>query len=177
MSRLTLISFAAAPRFAHNRVTQAQQGWSGALVVSFPYPFPKPHTGPHKGEFVFSPQNEFTPPPKGGGVGYHLSWVGRAGSARSKLAHTVSTGRETGFGGVVHLPGSQNRTQVLTGPSFVSVSFSGALLLRQSCQLPLHVVIHCFLDGQDGKLQRTISHLTSLSPHLSGFYVDEPFLL
>ena len=36
---------------------------------------PKLHTRPHRGEFVFSPQNGLTPPPKGGGSGYHLSWV------------------------------------------------------------------------------------------------------
>ena len=35
----------------------------------------KPHTGSHRGEFGFSPQNELTPPPKGGGAGYHLGWV------------------------------------------------------------------------------------------------------
>ena len=41
----------------------------------------RPLTGqklPHRAEFGFSPQNEFTPPPKGGGAGYRLSlgcWV------------------------------------------------------------------------------------------------------
>ena len=35
----------------------------------------KPHTGPHRAEFGFSLQNEFTPPPKGGGAGYHLTWL------------------------------------------------------------------------------------------------------
>ena len=30
----------------------------------------KPHIRPHRGEFGFSPQNEFTPPPKGGGTGF-----------------------------------------------------------------------------------------------------------
>ena len=39
---------------------------------------PRPLTGqksPHRAKFGFSPQNEFTPPPKGGGAGYHLGWV------------------------------------------------------------------------------------------------------
>ena len=31
---------------------------------------PKSHTGPHRGEFGFSLQNELTPPPKGGGAGF-----------------------------------------------------------------------------------------------------------
>ena len=64
----------------------------------------KSHTGPHRAEFVFSPQNELTPPPKGGGAGYRLSWVGRVGSVRSKLAHTPPTGRVCCFDGVVLLP-------------------------------------------------------------------------
>ena len=48
--------------------------WGFAGVV----PLPRPLTGqksPHRAEFVFSPQNKSTPPPKGGGAGYHLSWV------------------------------------------------------------------------------------------------------
>ena len=65
--------------------SHCQQGWSGASLVSFPYPAPKSLTGPHRGEFGFSHQNELTPPPKGGGAGYRLSWVG---PARSQLAHT-----------------------------------------------------------------------------------------
>ena len=44
-----------------------------------------------QGKFLFCVQNEVTPPPKGGGAGYHLSWVGRVGSVRSKLGHAGST--------------------------------------------------------------------------------------
>ena len=40
-----------------------------------PYPVPKTAHRAAQGEFVFSPQNGLTPPPKGGGSGYHLSWV------------------------------------------------------------------------------------------------------
>ena len=36
----------------------------------FPTWLSKPHTAAHGGEFGFSPQNEFTPPPKGGGTGF-----------------------------------------------------------------------------------------------------------
>ena len=39
----------------------------------FPTRLSKPHTGPHRVEFVFPPQNEFTPPPKGGGAGFRSS--------------------------------------------------------------------------------------------------------
>ena len=44
--------------------------------------------------------------------------------------HTPPTGPVWGFGGVVSLPGSQNRTQALTGPSLV-------FLPRTSLPLPL----------------------------------------
>ena len=59
----------------HNWVTLVQQGLSGAALVSFPARPSKPHTGSHRGEFGFSLQNEVTPPPKGGGAGYHLTWL------------------------------------------------------------------------------------------------------
>ena len=59
----------------------------------------------------------------------------------------------------------------------VSPLFPGALWGWQSRQVPLQLVIHRLLDRPDGKLQCTISHLASLSPHLSGFYVDELLLL
>ena len=49
---------------------------------------------------VFLPQNEFTPPPKGGGAGYRLSWVGRVCSARSQRGHSGPTGPVRGFPGV-----------------------------------------------------------------------------
>lgn len=77
--------------------------WGFAGVVSLP----RPLTGqksPHRAGFVFPPQNELTPPPKGGGVGYRLSWVRRIHPARSKLGHARPTGPVRGFAGVVLLP-------------------------------------------------------------------------
>ena len=35
------LGLAAAPGFVHNRPTRLQRGWSGASLVSFPYPVPK----------------------------------------------------------------------------------------------------------------------------------------
>ena len=70
----------------------------------FPSRPPKPHTGPHGGEFGFSPQNEFTPPPKGGGAGYRLSGVGRVCPARSQPGHVGPTGPVWSFGGVGPYP-------------------------------------------------------------------------
>ena len=60
------------PQPGHTGPTELIQGFGGVV------PLPRPLTGqksPHRGEFGFSPQNGFTPPPKGGGAGYHLSWV------------------------------------------------------------------------------------------------------
>lgn len=59
----------------------------------FPTLSPKPHTGPHKSEFVFSPKNEFTPPPKGGGVGFCSSLVVRVllGSCLWQLLATTGS--------------------------------------------------------------------------------------
>ena len=70
----------------------------------FPTRISKPHTALHRASCGFVSQNEFTPPPKGGGAGYRLSWVGRVGSVRSKLGYAGSTGRLCCFAGVVLLP-------------------------------------------------------------------------
>ena len=48
--------------------------WGFAGIVSLTW-LSKSHTGPHRVDFVFSPKNELTPPPKGGGAGYCLSRV------------------------------------------------------------------------------------------------------
>ena len=43
--------------------------WGCTGVVSLPRPLTG-HESPHRGESCFSPQNELTPPPKGGGAGF-----------------------------------------------------------------------------------------------------------
>ena len=48
----------------------------------------------------FLPQNKLTPPPKGGGAGYRVSWVCWYCPARSQLAHTPPTGPVRGCAGV-----------------------------------------------------------------------------
>ena len=57
---------------------------------------PRPLTGqkpPHRAEFGFSPQNEFTPLPKGGGAGYCFSLVVRVllGSCLWQLLATTGS--------------------------------------------------------------------------------------
>ena len=53
------------------------------------------HKSPHRAEFGFSCQNELTPPPKGGGAGYRLSWVGRV----TLLVHNGATAAQQGWSG------------------------------------------------------------------------------
>ena len=86
---------------AHTAPTGPVWGFAGVL---FPYPDLKTAHSASQAEFRFCVQNEITPPPKGGGAGYQLSWVGRVGSVRSKLGHAGSTGRLCCFAGVVLLP-------------------------------------------------------------------------
>ena len=82
------------------------------------------------GPGLVSPQNELTPPPKGGGAGYHLGWVR---PARSQPGYAGPTGPVWGFAGVVPLPGLQNCTKGHTGASLV---FAHSLaLLRENIML------------------------------------------
>ena len=144
------------PQPAHTAPTGQATCFAGVASLPRPLTGQKP---PHRAEFGFSPQNELTPPPKGGGAGYHLGWVcwsfpaekpgafpqdktdtscPRAslgsclGNCWPQLAHMGPTGRVCCFSGVVSLPRPQNRTQGRTGPNLVSPSFLGVLLLRKS---------------------------------------------
>ena len=109
---------------AHNWLTLAQQGLSGALLVSVSLPWSKNltrgHTEPNS---FFCSKNEFTPPPKGGGAGYRLSWVCRVCLTRLEPAHTAPTGPVWSLAGVVLLLSFQNRTQGHVGLSLVSTLF------------------------------------------------------
>ena len=50
----------------HRALTRLQQGLSRGLVVLLLPGSLTGHKSPHKAEFGFSPQNKFSPPPKGG---------------------------------------------------------------------------------------------------------------
>ena len=65
--------------------------WCFAGVVSLPWPknLTQGHTEP---SFFFCSKNEFTPPPKGGGAGYRISWGRRVCPTRLQPAHTSPTG-------------------------------------------------------------------------------------
>ena len=104
---------------------------SGLRWCRSPTRISKPHTALHRASCGFVSQNEFTPPPKGGGAGYHLSWVGRVGSVRSKPGHAGSTGPTlflAGAGSPTRPPKTAHRLS--QGQVWFSPSFPGALLLR-----------------------------------------------
>ena len=112
------------PQLAHTAPTGLVWGFAGVVSLSCPQTGQK---SPHRSKFGFSPQNELTPPPKGGGAGYRLSWVCWVCPARAQLPHTAPTGPFWGLAGIRSLLSSQNRTQGHTGPSFVSPFFLSAL--------------------------------------------------
>ena len=96
--------------------------WCFAGVVSLPWSknLTQGHTEPNS---FFCSKNEFTPPPKGGGAGYRLSWVCRVCLTRLQPAHTAPTGPVWSLAGVVLLLSFQNRTQGHVGLSLVSTLF------------------------------------------------------
>ena len=112
----------AAPGFAHNRLTRLQQGRYGAPLVSFPYLALKiAHRAVH-GLFRFSPLPVPLFPYGEKSVRTRIRPALPA-RIRPQLPHTASTGLVTRLTGVVSLPGPQNRTQALTGPSLVFTVF------------------------------------------------------
>ena len=59
------------------------------------------------------------------------------------------------------------------GRVWLSLSFPGALLLRQTSKLSFQVVVDSFLDGPDGELQGAITHLAGFRAHLGWLHLDE----
>ena len=137
--------------FVHNRLTLAQQGLSGALLVYVSLPWSKNLTQGHtEPSFFFCSKNEFTPPPKGGGAGVlscsahflvmrspilfrgksiRLLSAGAFGNCCSQPARTPPTGPVWGIAGV-RFPTQLSKPH--TGPhgaEFGFTPFSGALLL------------------------------------------------
>ena len=118
--------------FVHNRLTLAQQGLSGALLVSVSLPWSKNltqgHTDPNS---FFCSKNEFTPPPKGEGLAIvFLRVIGFSLLVHNRLARLQ---RGLFRGSLVSFPllSSQNRTQGHMGLSLVSTLFLHILLLYQ----------------------------------------------
>ena len=111
------LGLAAAPGFVHNRPTRLQRGWSGASLVSFPYPVPKTAHRAAQGLFsLLRSLLHFSPTGKSWAdlepVLLWVAWI------RPQAAHTGPTGLVWGFASAVPLPGPQNRTQALTGASW-----------------------------------------------------------
>ena len=78
------------PQPAHTAPTGQATCFAGVASLPRPLTGQKP---PHRAEFGFSPQNEFTPPPKGGGAGYCFSLVVRVllGSCLWQLLATTGS--------------------------------------------------------------------------------------
>ena len=170
-----LLSAVAHATAAHTAPTGPVWGFAGVL---FPYPALKTaHKRPQGRVWFFSPKRVYPLPLKGEGRG--ITFLGLVGFALlvQNWGTLAQQGRSGGFGGVVPLPGVQNRTQGHTGPSLGSPFFSWSAFAPAGLPSPAPACSYCLLDRPDGKLQCTISHLASLSPHLSGFYVDELLLL
>ncbi len=158
-------------QLGHTGPTGPVWGFAGVVSLSCPQTGQK---SSHRGEFGFSPQNELTPPPKGGGAGYRLSWVG---PARSQLGHAGPTGLVWGFAGVTPLSGLQNRTQGHTGPNLVSPPFSLSLSRWQPRKLALQVVIQRIVNGEDCVKQRPVSRGAVQCPHRCRKGFDEILVL
>ena len=81
----------------------------------------------------FLPQNKLTPPPKGGGAGYRVSWVcwgflGLLGLPCSFTTGSHASNRAcSGLRWCHSLPGFQNRTQGRTGAGLVSACWLAIL--------------------------------------------------
>ena len=132
------------------------------------------HTG---ASLDFLPRTSLPLPLKGEGLGIiFLGFVGLA-----LLVHNWVTLAQQGRSGrllvSVPLSGLQYRTQGHTGPSLDLSPFSPSLSRRQSCQLPLQVVVDSFLDGPDGELQGAVSHLAGFGAHLCWLHLDELLVL
>ena len=121
----------------------------------------------------------FTPPPRGRGWILGFVLLGFVGFAL--LVQNWGTLAQQGRSGASLVsfpyPASKTAQRATQGRVWLSLSFPGALLLRQTSKLSFQVVVDSFLDGPDGELQGAIPHLTRLSTYLSGFHIDELFLL
>lgn len=117
---IACLGFVGGALLLHNWVTLVQQGLSGAALVSFPHLALKTAHRASHGLFllclIFSPT--------GKGWADLAPVLLRLTQICPQLPHTPSTGQVTDFGGVVSLPGFQNRTQGLTGPSLALTVFS-----------------------------------------------------
>ena len=106
---LSPIPFRRCPGFAHNWPTRLQQGWSGALLVSFLYPVLKLAKNRRTGASLdFLPRTSLPLPLKGEGPGIVcLGFVGFA-----LLGHSCLTRLQQGrFGGwLVFAPYSASKT-------------------------------------------------------------------
>ena len=105
MGWFSLIQVRRCHGFVHSCPTRPQQGLFGASLVLLPYSTSKnAHRATQGRVWFFSSKTSLPLPPKGGGAGYRLSWVGRVCPARSQPGHVGPTGPVWCCAGVVSLP-------------------------------------------------------------------------
>ena len=156
--------------------------WGFAGVASLPCPHNRPKTAA-QGRVLFSPQNELTPPPKGGGAGFcSVFGVRVPGSCLWQLLATTGSHGSNRAGLGLRLvsfpyPAPITAHRAAQGRVWFHRLFLVCFFCRQSpASWLLQLVIHRLLDGADGELQRPISHLAGFRAHLGGLHVDElPF--
>ena len=158
------------PQWSHTASTGLVCGFAGVA----PYPALKTAHKAAQGRVWFLPRTNLPLPLKGEGLGIIL--VGFA-----LLAHNRATLAQQGRSGASLVsfpyPASKTAQKATQGRVWLSLSFPGALLLRQASKLSFQVVVDSFLDGPDGELQGAIPHLAGLGTHLGGFHVDELLVL
>ena len=147
------------------------------MVFCFPTRISKPHIALHRLSFVFASKTRLPLPLKGEGLG--IVFLGLVGFAL--LVQNWGTLAQQGRSGASLVsfpyPASKTAQRATQGRVWLSLSFPGALLLRQASKLSFQVVVDSFLDGPDGELQGAIPHLAGLGTHLGEFHVDELLVL
>ena len=131
------MAFTCAVQASTGASRRANRAGLGLRWCCFPTP---PSNRPRivaQGRVLFSPQNELTPPPKGGGAGFCSSLGFRVLLGSCLWQPLATTGSHWPNRAGIEprwcpLPSSHNRTQGRTGPNLVSPSFLGVLLLRKS---------------------------------------------
>ena len=148
LSKLSFGGFYLRRTNLHRGLTLAQQGWSGASVVSLPYPALKTAHRVAQGRvWFFLPRTSLPLPLKGEGRG--ITFLGLVGFAL--LVQNWGTLAQQGRSGASLVsfpyPAPKIAHRATQGRVWFSPSFSPTFSRWQHGQLPLQMVIHRFLDG------------------------------
>ena len=124
------------PQGPHTASTGLVWGFAGVAFLPGSQNRTRASTGP---SLFFSPKREFTPPPLGGGAGYHLSWV-------------------VGFALLVHNRATLAQ-QGLSGASLVSFPYLASKTAHRATQGRAWFhrrFLVCFCSGSDAKSRSSL---------------------